>query len=122
MEYQSTQLRQSAVLEGVQFRTSRMSFRRRLELTRAVRDLVNRIDYHEGSSNPEETLSAAILAREVESIYLKWGLVEVIGLSLDGTPATVDLVLEAAPEAFVEEILETIKADCGLSDVERKNF
>jgi hypothetical protein len=121
MEYHSTQLHDSAVLEGVQFRTARMSFRRRLELTKAVRDLVNRIEYHESAPSPEEKLSAAILTREVEAIYLKWGLLEVCGLVLDGRPATVDLVLEAGPEAFVEEILEAIKTDCGLTDDERKN-
>jgi len=54
-------------------------------------------------------------------VYLAWGLVYVGGLSLAGEPATPESLVERGPEALVHEALAAIKAECGLSETERKN-
>jgi len=54
-------------------------------------------------------------------MYLRWGLREVTGLSIDGEAATHELLLERGPESLVREILTSIKAECGLNQEEAKN-
>lgn len=121
MEYESTLTIQSDVCPGVSFRIVRMSFGRRLELTRQVRELSRKFDFLQASVDATERIEARLLAAEVDRIYLRWGLVSVDGLALDGEPAATERMVESGPENLCREILEAIKAECGLSDDERKN-
>jgi hypothetical protein len=98
-----------------------MSFMRRLELAESIRELANRIEYLEAGSDPKEKMQAATLSRELDRIYLRWGLVRIDGLEIDGSPATPEVLVRDGPEALVEEALEAIRAQCGLSQEERKN-
>lgn len=121
MEYESTLTIQSKTLPEVSFRIVRMSFGRRLELTRQVRELSRKFDFLQAGSDATERIEASLLSAEVGRIYLRWGLVSVDGLVLDGEPAAADRLVESGPENLCREILEAIKAECGLSDDERKN-
>jgi hypothetical protein len=62
-----------------------------------------------------------LLALEVERLYLEWGLESVSGLDLDGVAATPQSLAERGPEELCREMIQAIKAECGLSDEERKN-
>jgi len=71
--------------------------------------------------SPKEKLDATLLTAEIEKAYVLWGLSEVGGLELDGIPATPESLVSHAPESLFREALEAVKAECGLSDEERKN-
>jgi hypothetical protein len=121
MQYDSLIEVESRALPGTRVTVRKMSFMRRLELAENIRELANRIEYLEAGSDPKEKMQAATLSRELDRIYLRWGLVRIDGLEIDGSPATPEVLVRDGPEALVEEALEAIRAQCGLSQEERKN-
>jgi hypothetical protein len=122
MDYASTVTVDSEVAPGVRLTVRRMSFGRRLELTRQVKQLLSRLDFlsaKEGSvADQTET---ALVASEIDRAYLCWGLAAIEGIEIDGKPATIEALLEAGPEDLVAEILKLIRREAGLSEEERKN-
>lgn len=111
----------SEAIPGVEFSIARMTFGRRLELMKRVRDLAVRIEYFDAGRDEKNRMEASLLGAEMDKLYLAWGLVEVRGLSLDGGDATPESLVERGPEALVHEALAAIKAECGLTETERKN-
>jgi hypothetical protein len=121
MEHQSEITMESQTTAGVRFTVARMSFGRRLELTRRVGELAARTEYNNAGQNGAERLEAALLEGEIDRIYLEWGLVKVEGLAIDGEPATAERIVSRGPEKLCREIVAAIKAECGLNEEERKN-
>ena len=121
MEYTSFETIDSAVRAGVSYTIAKMSFGRRVELTRRIRELAARKEFAEAGESPNEKMEAAMLAAEIDRIYLLWGLKEVTGLELDGQAATPQLLAASGPEDLFREALAAIKQECGLSESERKN-
>jgi hypothetical protein len=112
---------ESAALPGVDVTIRRMTLGRRIELARQVRELAGRLEFHQAGQSMADKIDAAALNAEIDAIYLRWGLVSVIGFNIDGLPATSDTVISGAPEGFAAEIVERIKRECGVSEQERKN-
>jgi hypothetical protein len=98
-----------------------MSFGRRVELTRRIRELAERVEFLNAGESAKEKLDAALLSAEVDRTYVLWGLQGVEGLELDGIPATPESLVSDGPEDLLREALTAIKAECGLSDDEIKN-
>jgi hypothetical protein len=98
-----------------------MSFGRRLELATQIRDLGRELEFLQAGNDPNEKMSAAVLSRRIDEIYLRWGLVAVDGMEIDGGVATPARVILEGPEELAREALEAIRAQCGLSEEERKN-
>jgi hypothetical protein len=121
MEYDSQFVIESKEVEGVRLTIRRMSFGRRIELARQIRDLANRMNFLEAGTDPREKMTAVLLGQELDEIYLRWGLAAVEGLRLDGVPATPDGLLRDGPEELVREALGAIRAQFGLNEEERKN-
>ncbi len=121
MEYQSMVRRESQCMPGVFFTLVRMSFGRRIELVRRIRELAGRVEFLEAGKEPVEKLEAALLAGEIDRLYLEWGLARIEGLELDGQAATPEGVVRAGPEPLCREILGAVKRELGLSEDERKN-
>ena len=121
MNYESHKTIASTSRPGVTVKLRRMSVERRLGLTRRLRELLQRIEFLEAGTDPRETMEAALLATEVDQVYLLWGVAEIAGLEIDGQTATPETLVAAGPEALCREIVSAIKAECGLSDDERKN-
>ena len=92
-----------------------------MELTRRIRELATRKEFLEAGETPNEKMEAALLASEIDRIYLLWGLRDVTGLELDGLPATPESLAACGPEELFREALAAIKQQCGLSESERKN-
>jgi hypothetical protein len=111
----------SEAMPGVSFAIARMTFGRRLELMKRVRDLAARIEYFDAGRDEKNRMEASLLGAEMDKVYLAWGLEEVRGLVLDGEAATVSALIDRGPEALVHEALAAIKAECGLTETERKN-
>lgn len=110
-------------MPDVRFRLRRISFGRRLELARLLRDRMESIErlalLPEGEARQAET---ALLSAEIDAIHIRWGLAAIEGLEIDGAPATADSLIEAGPEDLVQEILAGVRQETGLSADERKNF
>jgi hypothetical protein len=121
LHYDSVIVIDSKALPGVRFAIRRISFGRRMELSRRVRELTRKADFLAASTELHEKIEANILAQEIDAMYLQWGLVRVEGLVIDGQAATVGQLLESGPEEATREVVAAIKAQCGLSETERKN-
>jgi hypothetical protein len=106
---------------GVRYGIARVSFGRRIELARRIREIGRKMEYLEATGDVREKLEATVLAAEIDRAYLEWGLIAVEGLTIDGAPATPQTLIEKGPVEVAGEILERIKAECGLSEDERKN-
>jgi hypothetical protein len=121
MTYESTRTVESAVCEGVTFRLARMSFARRLDLARRVRELGRQIEFQQAGEDLQDKLDAAVSSGAIDKVYLEWGLVDVCGLEIDGEPADVATLIERGPEPLCREAVREIRRECELSEQERKN-
>jgi hypothetical protein len=121
MNYESCTTIESKSRPGVAFTIRRISFERRVELTRRLRELIQRVEFLEAGTDPREGIEAALLATEIDKSYLLWGLAEVTGLEIDGQAATPEVLVAAGPEDLSREIVAAIRAECGLTEAERKN-
>lgn len=99
----------------------RMSFARRVELMRRIRELARQAEFLRAGDDPGEQMDAVLLRAQIDRIYVDWGVERVQGLVLDGAPATAEGLAEAGPEELFREALDAVKRECGLSDEERKN-
>ena len=120
MNYQSWLEKESRTASGVTFVLAKMSFGRRVELTRRLREIAQRVEFLE-AGEAKEKIDAALLTCEIERLYVLWGVQEVRGLTLDGAPATPESLVEAGPEELFREAVAAVKAECGLTEAERKN-
>ena len=121
MEYSSYEIVSSKLAEGVTYTIAKMSFGRRVELTQRIRELAGRQEFLTASEAAQDKMDAALLASEIDRLYLLWGLKEISGLQLDGAAATPETLATNGPEPLFREALTAIKQRCGLSESERKN-
>jgi hypothetical protein len=122
MQYESTVEVRSEKIPGVRFTVERMSFGRRLELIRQLKSWLGRLEFvTAGGGGPEQQAEAALVAGEIDRIYLRWGLCGVEGLEIDGDAVTRENLIERGPEELVREVLGAIQREAGLSESERKN-
>lgn len=120
-QYESVISIESKAVPGVRFAIHRISFGRRMELSRRVRELSRKAEFLEAGTEMHEKIEAGILAQEIDAMYLHWGLCSIEGLIIDGEPATAARLLEKGPEDLTREVVNAIKEQCGLSEPERKN-
>lgn len=111
----------SSARPGVEYIIGRMTFGRRLELMRSVRDLAARLEFFEAGREARNEMEASLLGGEIDKVYLLWGLEEIRGLDIDGVPATPESLIERGPEDLFHEALAIVRAECGLTENERKN-
>lgn len=121
LKYESNVRLECASMPGVSYTIQRMSFARRSDLIGRIRDIASPLKYLEASTDFHEQVAANLLAQQVEELYLRWGLVRIHGLTIDGLPADVESLIASGPEALTKEIVAAIKLQCGLTEEERKN-
>jgi len=119
--WQSNKTVASEVIPGVEFVIARMTFGRRLELMKRVRDLAARLEYFDAGREEKNRIEASLLGAQLDRLYIQWGLEEIRALELDGEAATPQLLIDKGPEDLFQEILTAIKSECGLNEQERKN-
>jgi len=120
MEYESSVEIESAIVPGVRLRVARMSFGRRVELMRRVRELARRVECFE-AGDLGQRMDAGLLRAEIERLYVAWGLIEVSGLQVDGAEGTAETLIERGPEELFREVLAAVRREAGLTEDERKN-
>lgn len=119
--WESRKIVASEVRPGVELVIARMTFGRRIELMRMVRDLAARLEYFEAGRDAKNDMEASLVGAEIDRLYLRWGLDEIRGLEIDGAPATPEALIENGPEDLFQEALAAVNAECGLNENERKN-
>ena len=119
--WESSRVVSSAVRPGVEFVIARMTFGRRIELMKRVRDLAARIEFFEAGQDAKNGMEASLLGAEIDRLYILWGVEEIRGLELDGQPATAETLIARGPEDLLGEALAAVKLECGLNETERKN-
>lgn len=119
--YRSTIRCWSKTRPGVAFIIRRISLGRRIELAKSIRDLAGELEYQRAGESAKEQVEAAAISARIERAYLEWGLAGVKGLLIDGERVTAERLYECGPEDLAREIAARIKAECGLTDEERKN-
>lgn len=98
-----------------------MSLGRRLEMSRRIREFASRMEFAEAGESFADKVESTLLGLEVDRIYLEWGIIAIHGLELDGRTASVADQIESGPEALSREMVAAVRAECGLSEDERKN-
>ena len=121
MNYESSAAREAASVPGASFVLHRVSFGRRMELLRRIRELALKAECLAAGSEPLEKMEAALLAAEIDKAFVLWGLKELRGLAIDGEAASPRTLVESGPEELFREILSAVKAECSLTETERKN-
>ncbi|MCU1263466.1 MAG: hypothetical protein JWO80_6351 [Bryobacterales bacterium] len=121
MNYESNTTVPSRIQAGVSYAVARMSFGRRVELMKQVRELAGRLEFLQAGPTDDEQMHAKILGAEIDRVYLRWGLQSVSGLEIDGQAATPESLANEGPEDLFREALAAVKSECGLSEQERKN-
>ena len=121
MHYESVLKQRSEAFPEVSYTVRKISFGRRLELAKEIRELSRRMEFAAAGKEASDEMDASILSAEIERLYIRWELVSLEGLAVDGAAASHDLMLEQGPETLTQEILRVIQAQCGLSEEERKN-
>jgi hypothetical protein len=106
---------------GVRYAIARLTFGRRLDLARRIREIGRKAEFLAAGTDVREKLEAAVVGAEVDRAYLEWGLLAVEGLTIDGEAATPQAVVDRGPLELATEILGHVKSECGLSEAERKN-
>lgn len=99
----------------------RISLAQRIELTRQIRELTLKNDFLRGGDTQEQ-LHVALGELLARRLYLEWGLAQIEGLTIDGSAATPEMLIEKGPEHLSEEIAEAIVAHLHLSEQETKNY
>ncbi len=120
-EWQSRCAVASRTAPGVEFVIARMTFGRRLELMRRVRDLAARLEYFEAGREEKNRIEASLLGAQIDRLYVEWGVERILGLEIDGESATPLSLIDNGPEDLFREALEAVRAECGLNEQERKN-
>jgi hypothetical protein len=121
MNYNSSEVIESQLVSGVAFTVSKMSYGRRVELMRRIRELARRLEFLEAGSAPGDKMDAALVEAEINRLYLTWGLQAVSGLTLDGLDATPQSLADSGPEELFREALTAVRRQTGLTEDERKN-
>jgi hypothetical protein len=121
MDYESYEVVPSKVHPGVTYTVNRMSFGRRLELMRRVREIAPKLECFQGGTSKQDQIESGLLSAEVDRLYLEWGLKEIGGLTIDGEPADPAKLAESGPEELFTEAVRCVRAACHLSQAEIKN-
>lgn len=144
-DFKSTETIESAVIPSVRFTIRKPTQGRRTELHLSIAEVAARYDAKireldklrvetksdDGSTvvSWSDTSEANRIAAEADIIdiceltprYIRWGLLSVEGLAIDGEPATVETLLSSGPEDIIPEIRDAVKRQLGLTLVQQKN-
>jgi hypothetical protein len=120
VKYSSLIYRESLSTPGVRYAVRKVSLAQRMELTKNVRELCLKHEFLQ-AGDTSDRLESQLTDLMVRRLYLEWGLAEISGLRIDGSTATIELLIARGPEQLTDEIIESIKSELGLTEDERKN-
>lgn len=134
MNFDPEVVHESKSLPGVKFTVRQLNQFERSRRELKVIDARARVTDLDGRRKalpevPENEIERAKLDREIgieivlniRPVYLRAGFVSAEGLTIQGQPVTVDLLLDAGPDGFIDEVYEACHGAAGLAVDESKN-
>ena len=121
MTYESSVKKGSRTIADVTFSVRKMSLAGRMELVHRIRVEGIALAFSEAGSEQEDKLKSAEISSSIESLYVRWGLVSIEGLEIDGVIADAESLIAKGPESLCREIAQAVREECFLSEEERKN-
>jgi len=121
MHYESHRSVESRACQGVRFRVRRLSLTRRMELIRLIRETGEKLAFHQAGESVVDAAHAAEIRSRMDALYIRWGLDEITGMTIDGEPVSMDNLMERGPDSLAREIVEAVKGELFLDEDERKN-
>ncbi len=118
--FESTTRVESKTQLGAVFWIRRVSLAQRIALLEEIGRLGHKNEFLQAGS-AEEQLMAALNSIRAARLLIHWGVDRIEGLTIDGQPATPDLLVERGPEELCGEIAEALQSSLGLNEEERKN-
>ena len=119
--YESECLVESKAMPGVKYRIRKISFERRMELMRRIRELARRAEFLAASEETADKMDAALALAEIDRVYVLWGVESIHGLTVNGRAADANLLAAEGPEELFREVLAVVRRATGLDAEERKN-
>ncbi len=121
MEYESYTTVESHACPGVRFRVRRLSLTRRMELVRLIRETGEKLAFYTAGDSVLDTAHAGEIRARMDGLYLRWGLEEISGMTIDGEPISLENLMDRAPDALAREVVEAIQGELFFDENERKN-
>jgi hypothetical protein len=121
MHYESHRTVESRACRGVRFRVRRLSLTRRMDLIRLIRETGEKLAFHLAGDSVVDAAQAAEIQARMDALYIRWGLEEITGITIDGEPVSLDNLLERGPDTLAREIVDAVKGELFLDEDERKN-
>ena len=119
LRYESSVWFDSETRAGVRFGIARVSFGRRIELARRIRETGRRIEFLEAGGDVREKLEAAVLKAETIGCISNGGWRRLRGWRSTAS-GDAELLIEKGPAELAAEILARISGECGLSETKEK--
>jgi len=121
VNWESSSWREAKSLPGVRYLVRRPSLAKRAELTRLVRGKIEQLAFRNAGETLEDRLLATELELAIDRLYVEWGVIEIVGLEIDGEPATVNSALDQGPETLSREMASAVREELMITEAERKN-
>lgn len=112
---------QSVTYPGVTFTIRQMTLGHRIKLLRDLHGLYREVEFSNAGDSKSERLHAQLSSLRVDEVFLRWGVLAVEGMIVDGRPIAVEGLSEFAPLRLVTEILSRIRECIALNLDEEKN-
>jgi hypothetical protein len=92
-----------------------------MELIRLIRETGEKLAFHLAGDSVLDAAHAAGIRANMDALYIRWGLEEITGITIDGEPVSLDNLIERGPDSLAREIVEAVKGELFLDEDERKN-
>jgi hypothetical protein len=118
--FQSTARIESKAQPGVVFWIRKVSLAQRISLLEQVGTIGIKDEFLRAGPL-EDQVAATLNSVKAAELLIRWGLERIEGLTIDGAPATVELLVDRGPEEICGEVAEALQSSLGLNEDERKN-
>lgn len=112
---------QSVSHPGVTFTIRQMTLRQRINLLKELHDLYRELEFSNAGTSKTDRLNTQLNGLRIDEVFLRWGVLAIDGLIVDGKAVAASEISEAAPEDLVGEILSRIRECIALNSGEEKN-
>jgi len=112
---------ESTCCPGVSVRVKKMTLGGRIELLERIYPLLKEAESMATGASESDQVRNQLCTLKVHEALLRWGVLEVSGLTADGAEVTASSLPDAAPEELIHEVLQVIQRQVTLPVSERKN-
>jgi hypothetical protein len=98
-----------------------MTLRQRINLVQELHTLYREHEFSSAGTSSADRLLAQLSSLRIDEVFLRWGVMAIDGLQVDGKPVGAAELAEHGPERLTAEVLGRIRETIALSPDEEKN-